>query len=116
MMRAVLTAVAAVGVGAARAAQAHCGMIIPSDPMVSQEGGRSVSLTLSSSHPFEGEGMALDPPVAFGVTSGGETTDLLGALEEATVMGGPGFALEHPLGRPGAYVFGMEPQPSLEPA
>jgi cobalt/nickel transport protein len=49
-------------------AAAHYGMIIPSDPMISQEDGRSVALTLSFSHPFEGDGMVLERPVAFSVT------------------------------------------------
>ena len=35
--------------------------------------------------------MVLERPEAFTVTHGGETTDLLGDLSEATVMGEPGF-------------------------
>ena len=94
---------------------AHYGMIIPSDPMIAQEDGRSVALTLSFSHPFEGDGMVLETPVAFSVTHEGATTDLLGLLEPATVMGEPGFALDFDLERPGTYVFAMEPQPYWEP-
>ena len=101
---------------AAGPAAAHYGMVIPSDPMVSGEDGRSVGLTLSFSHPFERQGMTLEPPVAFGVTREGDRTDLLGALEPTTVMGSPGFMLEHALDRPGTYVFAMEPQPYWEPA
>ncbi len=96
-------------------AVAHYGMIIPSDPMISQEDGRSVALTLSFSHPFEGDGMVLERPAAFSVTHGGETTDLLGTLEKASVMEEPGFTLEYRLERPGTYVFAMEPQPYWEP-
>jgi len=101
---------------AAPAAHAHYGMIIPSDPMISQEDGRSVALTLSFSHPFEVDGMVLDKPESFGVTTGGETIDLLDDLEPATVMDEPGFSLEYALDRPGTYVFHMEPQPYWEPA
>lgn len=98
----------------ATAASAHYGMIIPSDPMVGQEDGREVSLTLSFSHPFEGTGMVLEEPVAFSVTHDGATTDLLGDLEETQVMGQPAFRLDYPLDRPGSYVFAMEPQPYWE--
>ncbi len=98
------------------AALAHYGMIIPSDNMVSQQDGRSVGLTLSFSHPFETEGMILDTPVSFNVTHEGQTSDLLGDLNSATVMDKPGFTLDYPLTRPGTYVFSMEPQPYWEPA
>ena len=67
---------------AATPALAHYGMIIPSDPMISQEDGRSVALTMSFSHPFEMDGMMLDTPVSFSVTHEGTTTDLLGSLQE----------------------------------
>ena len=95
---------------------AHYGMIIPDDPMISQEDGRNVSLTMSFSHPFEMDGMTLDTPVAFNVTHEGATTDLLGTLQDATVMEKEGFTLEYPLERPGTYIFAMEPQPYWEPA
>lgn len=101
---------------AAAPAMAHYGMIIPSDPMISQEDGRSVSLTMSFSHPFEMDGMTLDKPVAFSVTHEGTTTDLLGGLQDATVMAEQGYALDYPLERPGTYIFAMEPQPYWEPA
>jgi cobalt/nickel transport protein len=97
-------------------AAAHYGMVIPDEPMVSGEDGRSVGLALSFSHPFEREGMTLERPEAFYVVHEGERTDLLGALEPATVMGSPGFTLDHELARPGAHVFAMEPRPYWEPA
>ncbi|WP_424972869.1 DUF4198 domain-containing protein [Dinoroseobacter sp. S76] len=97
-------------------AVAHYGMIIPSDPMISQEDGRSVALTMSFSHPFELDGMVLETPVAFSVTHEGAKTDLLGSLMDATVMGKQGYTLDYPLERPGTYIFAMEPQPYWEPA
>ena len=97
-------------------AVAHYGMIIPNDPMISQEDGRSVGLTMSFSHPFEMAGMMLDKPVGFSVTHDGATTDLLGELEDATVMDDQGYTLDYPLNRPGTYIFAMEPQPYWEPA
>ncbi len=96
-------------------ALAHYGMIIPSDPMISQEDGRSVDLTMSFSHPFEENGMVLERPAAFTVTHEGETVDLLGSLSGATVMDEPGFTLTYDLDRPGTYVFAMEPEPYWEP-
>lgn len=101
---------------AAGPAVAHYGMIIPDDAMVSQEDGRSVELALSFSHPFELDGMMLDRPVSFAVTHEGETTDLLGRLEDASVMDAQGYRLDYALDRPGTYVFHMEPQPYWEPA
>lgn len=113
--RTLLGAALAAGLSAVPAV-AHYGMIIPSDPMVSQEDGRAVGLTVSFSHPFERVGMELAPPAAFAVTHGGETTDLKEALTPAEVMGAPGFTAEHPLARPGVYIFHMEPAPYWEPA
>lgn len=110
---------AAAGLGtlaAAGTAAAHYGMVIPSEPILSGEEGREVTLTLSFSHPFEGRGMALDRPAAFGVVHEGRRTDLLEALEPTEVMGAPGFTLTHAPERPGAHVFHMEPRPYWEPA
>ena len=97
-------------------AMAHYGMIIPNDPMISQQDGRSVALTMSFSHPFERAGMLLDRPVSFSVTHEGSTTDLLGGLTSETIMNEQGFTLEYPLSRPGTYIFAMEPQPYWAPA
>ena len=115
MTRILLTAAVA-AVGLAAPSYAHYGMIIPNDPMISQEDGRSVALTMSFSHPFELDGMMLDTPVAFSVTHDGVTTDLLGGLQDATVMDEQGYTLDYPLDRPGTYIFAMEPQPYWEPA
>ncbi|GAA4229002.1 cobalt/nickel transport protein [Sagittula marina] len=112
-MKTFLTAAALLA--SATTASAHYGMIIPSDNMPGQEDGRSVDLTLSFSHPFEGVGMELDKPVAFTVTHEGETTDLLDTLTEAQVMDHAAFATEYRMERPGTYVFAMEPQPYWEP-
>ena len=99
----------------ASAAGAHYGMIIPSDNMLSQDEGRSVDLTLSFSHPFEGLGMVLEMPEEFTVTHEGETTSLLDTLEETQVMDDAGFATEYRFERPGTHVFSMTPKPYWEP-
>lgn len=97
-------------------AMAHYGMIIPNDTMISQADGRSIDLTMSFSHPFERESMFLDTPVSFSVTHEGNTTDLMGDLQSATVMGDAGYTMNYRLERPGTYIFAMEPQPFWEPA
>ncbi|WP_371157506.1 DUF4198 domain-containing protein [Jannaschia sp. 2305UL9-9] len=111
-----MTRLAILALLAATPAAAHYGMIIPSDPMISQEDGRSVDLTISFSHPFEEDGMILERPQAFSVTHEGEATDLLGDLSEATVMDEPGYTLTYGLDRPGTHVFAMTPVPYWEPA
>lgn len=101
---------------AAAPAMAHYGMIIPSDSMVSQEDGRSVSFDVGFAHPFEQEGLFLDTPASFNVTHEGETTDLLGTLEDATLLDEQAYTFDYALDRPGTYIFSMEPQPYWEPA
>jgi len=90
-------------------ARSHFGMLIPSDSMVMQEDRRTLTLTLSFSHPFEMVGMQMLKPKAFHVSAGGKKLDLLGSLEKTEVMGHtawqaayavkrPGMATDHPFG------------------
>jgi cobalt/nickel transport protein len=53
----------AVLVFGAVAAQAHFGMIIPSDQMVMSGESKTVHLNLKFWHPFEGQGMNLEKPL-----------------------------------------------------
>ncbi len=101
---------------AAGTAQAHFGMLIPSDNMVMQQDNRTVTLTLSFSHPFEGQGMILEKPKAFGVRFEGRSTDLLSSLQPAKVMGQKAWRMDFAIKRPGIYTFYMEPQPYWEEA
>jgi cobalt/nickel transport protein len=94
---------------------AHFGMVIPSDSMVMQGENRTVTLTYSFSHPFEGIGMALVEPNKCAVVSNGETSDLTANLKETRVMGQRAWKTEFPIKRPGVYVFYMEPKPFWEP-
>ena len=68
-------------------AWSHFGMLIPSDSMVMQADNRSVTVSLSFSHPFEIVGMDMPRPKVFGVVTGGGNRDLLELLEETRVMG-----------------------------
>lgn len=96
------------------AAFAHFGMIIPSQTMISQDDGREITLTYSFAHPFEGQGMVLEPPLAATADIGGGTQDIV--LKPEIIMGAPGFSATVSLGRPGVHVLGMVPQPYWEPA
>jgi len=100
----------------AGSAMAHYGMLIPSDSMVMQNDNRTVNLTLSFSHPFEGEGMELVKPVVFGTMVNGKKVNLLKKLKETRVMGHTAWETSYTIKRPGVYMFYMEPKPYWEPA
>jgi len=114
-MRTALLVATALGTFAG-AAEAHYGMIIPSDNMLAQDEGRSVDLAISFGHPFEPSGMELVRPVTFSVIANGESEDLLPALKETDFHGEPAWQTTYEFARPGTYVFQMEPQPYWEPA
>jgi cobalt/nickel transport protein len=97
-------------------AWSHFGMLIPSDSMVMQNDSRSVTVTLSFSHPFELVGMDMAEPEVFSVVAGGMNVDLQGSLEETRVMGHQAWKAAYPVKRPGVYLFYMEPQPYWEAA
>ena len=97
-------------------AQAHFGMIIPSDSMIMQQDSKTVTLTLSFSHPFEGLGMEMVKPRAFGVIAAGTARSLQGSLKPTRLMGNTAWAANYHIKRPGLYVFHMEPEPYWEPA
>ena len=101
---------------AANPANAHFGMVIPSDTMVMQEDNRTIKLTLSFSHPMEMVGMELEKPKVFAVSANGQNQDLLGRLKPARVMDHTAWMVEYPIKRPGVYMFHMEPRPYWEPA
>ncbi len=95
-------------------ATAHFGMAIPAQNTVSPD-NRTVSLTLSFSHPFEEIGMPLEKPAAFYVVKDNKKTDLLNSLEKISLMDHLAWQLDYPVKRPGVYHFVMEPQPYWEP-
>ena len=95
---------------------AHFGMVIPSDNMVMPGDSRNITITVSFSHPFEGNGMELAKPNKFGVFISGRNQDLLGQLKQTKVMGHKAWKLGYTLRRPGVYQFYMVPQPYWEPA
>ncbi len=114
MTRIGLAAAAALALGTA--AEAHYGMVIPSDQMVMQGEERRIALSLAFAHPFEVEGMTLAKPRSFTVTSEGTATDLLDTLEETEFGGAKAWRTSYDVERPGVHVFAMEPEPYWEPA
>ena len=95
---------------------AHFGMVIPSDSMVMQGESKNVNVTLSFSHPFEGEGMELAKPRVFGVIANSKKQNLLDKLAETKVMGHGAWEINYLTKRPGVYIFYMESEPYWETA
>jgi cobalt/nickel transport protein len=100
----------------AQTSSAHFGMVIPSDSMVMQTDDRTVTVTISFSHPFEMVGMELAKPKAFDVIKDGKKNDLLGSIVKTQLMDHTAWKTEYAVRRPGVYVFAMEPSPYWEPA
>ena len=103
-------------VGTCTMALAHFGMVIPSDSMVMQGESRTVKVTLSFSHPFEGHGMELVKPKVFGVMANGKKQDLSTSLNKTRILGHTAWESDYRIKRPGVYMFYMEPVPYWEPA
>ena len=100
----------------ATAAWGHFGAIIPSDDMVSKEENRTLGLSVTFFHPFEGHYMEMVRPAQFGVMAQGKKQDLLSKLKPKKVDGFTTWATDYKIKRPGDYVFYVEPQPYFEPA
>ncbi len=100
----------------ASSADAHYGMLIPSDSMIMQADDRTVNLKLSFSHPFERIGMELEKPKVFSVRANGKRVDLANMLRKIQVMAHTAWEADYKVSRPGVYMFHMEPMPYWEPA
>ena len=98
------------------AARGHFGMMIPSDSMILQGEDRTVTLELSFSHPFDGQGMEMDMPKTFGVLINGKRQNLLENLNQTRIMEHMAWSIQFNIKRPGVYIFYMEPQPYWESA
>jgi len=97
-------------------ALAHFGMVIPSSDVVTDKNKAKVELTISFSHPMEGNGMDMAKPKAFGVKDGDQKTDLLPTLKTAKVMDHAAWTGEYVFKRPGIGTFYLMPEPYFEPA
>lgn len=96
-------------------ASAHFGMVIPSTPVVSQR-TPALSLSLSFSHPFLGQGMNLSRPVSFFMYSQSSRINLTDKLQQKSLMGHKAWQAEVSIKRPGLYWFVMEPRPYWDAA
>lgn len=97
-------------------ANAHFGMVIPSDTMVTQKDSRTIQVIFSFSHPMEMIGMDLEKPKILKVIAAGRQTSLTDKLKSTKVMGHPAWKVDYKVKRPGVYMFYMEPRPYWEPA
>jgi cobalt/nickel transport protein len=96
-------------------AYAHFGMMIPSDSMIMQGENRAINMTISFSHPFEGQGMIMERPERLEVVVNGKATDLIPSLKETRFMGRRAWNMGYKVTRPGVYKFLVEPKPYWEP-
>lgn len=116
---AVAGAIASAGatVTAPRAAAAHFQELIPSEDILTQQTGPTVTLEAVFTHPFEnGPVMDMGAPVQFGVLAGGVKRDLRPALQAFKVDGKTGYRATHTITAPSDSVFFLEPAPYWESA
>ena len=112
----------AAGLAVSLQAEAHFGMLIPSDDMVENGESRNLKIGAMFWHPFEGTGMNLVRPESFGVmTSDGEKHDLLSSLNSAKRKDVTGhqrdvFKANYKFRSPGDHTFYMVPKPYWESA
>jgi len=100
----------------AQAAQAHFGMVIPSQSVVVDKAKAAIGLTVSFCHPMEQNGMDMAKPLEFGVAVDGAKSDLLGSLKEIKVLGHKAWQGAFTPKKPGIYAFYAVPAPYWEPA
>lgn len=98
------------------AANAHFGMLIPSDDMITKDDKKEITLDLMFIHPMEGHYMNMEKPVQFGVMVKGNKTDLLSTIVEKKVKGCSTWQTTYKIKRPGDHLFYVEPKPYWEPA
>lgn len=109
-------------VAAGKASNAHFGLILPSDGIISQSDNKSITLEAKFIHPMERQYMELTKPKRFGVFHRDKQTDLLPALQVAKGRGpdqseeSTFWETEYLIRRPGDYTFYLEPTPYWEPA
>lgn len=103
-------------------AQAHFGILLPSDDIITQQDPNTLVVEAKFIHPMERHYMEMAKPKHFGVVHRGRQTELVDHLirkqgkaadqsQEFTY-----WADEYPIKRPGDYTFFVEPVPYWEPA
>jgi cobalt/nickel transport protein len=95
---------------------AHFQELIPGTAIVTADTGPVITLDLTFTHPMErGPVMPMGQPVRFGVLGPAGRQDLLDTLQPVPREGQPAYRADYRLGRPGDYVFYLEPAPYWEP-
>ena len=102
--------------GGMMVANAHFGMVIPSDDMVTPDDNKNIGLKIQFIHPMEGDYMDIVKPAQFGVLVQGKKVDLLNTLQEKQINDCTTWETNYQIKRPGDYIFYVEPQPYWEPA
>lgn len=109
LLAAVLAAVSA-------PALAHFQELIPERDIVTAEGGKSIGLSLTFTHPMEaGPAMEMAPPKRFGVFSEGKVRDLSATLKPRKIQGKTAYTAAYSFAAPGDHLFFVEPAPYWEP-
>jgi len=65
---------------AAPSANAHFGLVLPSDDIITADGPKTIEIRVRFMHPMECQYLEMAKPKKFGVAHHGKTEDLLGAL------------------------------------
>lgn len=98
-------------------AQAHFQELIPSTDIVSEATGKTITLDITFTHPFEGGPvMEMSTPVQFGVFARGSKQDLKPALMPRSIAGKNAYQASYTLNAPGDYLFYVESSPHWEPS
>jgi len=95
---------------------AHFGMVIPSDDMITKDDSKKITLKVQFIHPMEGDYMDMLKPAQFGVLVQGKKIDLLNTLQEKKINDCTTWETNYQIKRPGDQIFYVEPQPYWEPA
>jgi cobalt/nickel transport protein len=98
-------------------AQAHFQELIPSADIVDETTGKTLTLDIVFTHPFEGGPvMDMGGPVQVGVLTDGRKQDLRPSLMPSPVSGKNAYRATFIVSAPGDYVFFIEPTPYWEAA
>ncbi len=103
-------------IGTLGVANAHFGMVIPSDDMVTQSENRNITIDVKFIHPMEGDYMNMAKPDQFGVLFKDNKKNLLSTLKEKKVDGFSTWQTTYKIKRPGDHIFYVVPKPYWEPA
>ena len=95
---------------------AHFGMVIPSDDMITKDDSKKITLKVQFIHPMEGDYMDMLKPAQFGVLVQGKKIDLQNTLQEKKINDCTTWETNYQIKRPGDQIFYVEPQPYWEPA